>query len=130
VASGRVDLMAWSLTTAEPYSERLTALAIASGERDRTAPDIPTLTEATGIPGFEIYAWALVLARAETPAPHLQRIRDELVKVLATPDVRERLRAIRMQPGGSTDVSGLQQLMARDAQAFAEVVWVEKIEER
>lgn len=67
----------------------LLALAVGSPRRAAALPDVPTTTEA-GVPGSEFNFWIGMMAPAKTPQPIVQRLHDEVVKALATPEVKER----------------------------------------
>ena len=68
---------------------QLLALAAGSPKRASALPDVPTTAEA-GIPGSEFNFWIGMMAPAKTPRPIVQRLHDEVVKALATPEVKER----------------------------------------
>jgi tripartite-type tricarboxylate transporter receptor subunit TctC len=65
-------------------------LAVSSIKRDPELPNVPTVAE-SGIPGFEALSWWGMYAPAKTPAPIIQRMFDEVTKVLNEKTVRERL---------------------------------------
>jgi tripartite-type tricarboxylate transporter receptor subunit TctC len=71
---------------------RLRALAVTSRERSPVFPALPTLIEA-GIRDFEAIQWYGALAPAGTSAEIVTRLREEIVKALQQPDVRERFAA-------------------------------------
>ncbi len=68
---------------------RLLALAVGSSRRAAALPDVPTTAEA-GVPGSEFNFWIGMMAPAKTPREIVNRLNDELVKALATPEVKER----------------------------------------
>ena len=68
----------------------LTALAVTSAKRDPELSSVPTVSE-QGIPGFDAVAWWGVLAPAKTPPAIIQRMHEEIVKILQLPTIRERL---------------------------------------
>ncbi|MFN0298896.1 MAG: tripartite tricarboxylate transporter substrate binding protein [Burkholderiales bacterium] len=70
----------------------LTALAVSSIKRDPDLRGVPTVAE-SGIPGFEAQAWWGIFAPAKTPAPIIQRMFDEVTKVLSEKTIHERLTA-------------------------------------
>jgi tripartite-type tricarboxylate transporter receptor subunit TctC len=72
---------------------KLRALAITSAARSPQLPDVPTMAEA-GLAGYEIAGWFGVLAPAATPKPVVERLNQELLAVLALPDVREQIGAM------------------------------------
>lgn len=69
---------------------RLLALAVGSARRSSVLPDIPTTSEA-GVPNSEFNFWIGMMAPAKTPRDIVTRLHREVEKVLATPEVRERL---------------------------------------
>jgi tripartite-type tricarboxylate transporter receptor subunit TctC len=89
---GRLQLSFDNIPPALPHvrSGRLRALAVTAGKRHAAFPELPTMVEA-GMPGFEVFAWFGLLARAGTPPEALRRLEVETARVLATPVVRERL---------------------------------------
>ena len=72
-----------------------------SSERIAALPDVPTVAE-SGYPGYEVTTWYSIMVPAGTPADIVDRLNLELVRVIALPDVRERLGAIGMIPESST----------------------------
>lgn len=68
---------------------QLLALAVGSPKRAAALPEVPTTAEA-GVPGSEFNFWIGMMAPAKTPREIVERLHDEVVKALATPEVRER----------------------------------------
>jgi tripartite-type tricarboxylate transporter receptor subunit TctC len=68
---------------------QLLALAVGSPRRAAALPDVPTTAEA-GVPGSEFNFWIGMMAPAKTPRAIVNRLHDEVVKALATPEVKER----------------------------------------
>lgn len=92
VIAGHVPLMTPSTLTALPFvkSGKLRALGVTSAKRASGVSDIPTITEA-GVPGYEAVQWFGVLAPASTPPAIITRLHGEVVHVLRSGDVKERL---------------------------------------
>lgn len=82
-------------------SGKLRALAVTSSSRVPELPNVPTVAE-SGLPGFDVTAWFGLFAPANTPRPAIERLNRELVKILALPEVREKMAVHGMQPGGGT----------------------------
>jgi tripartite-type tricarboxylate transporter receptor subunit TctC len=80
---------------------KLRALAVTGPKRTAAAPDIPTVAE-SGLPGYEVTTAYGMAAPAKTPRPILDRLHAELMKVLASPDIRERLQGLGAEPAGNT----------------------------
>ncbi|WP_234194943.1 tripartite tricarboxylate transporter substrate binding protein [Pseudacidovorax sp. NFM-22] len=68
---------------------QLLALAVGSPQRAGALPDVPTTAEA-GVPGSEFNFWIGMMAPAKTPRPVIERLHAEVLKALATPEVKER----------------------------------------
>lgn len=82
-------------------NRRLKAIAV-SGERRNTAlPEVPTFTEA-GLPGFEMRVTYAVMAPAGTPRAAIDKLSSEFGKLVALPDIRERLSAQGLIPFHAT----------------------------
>jgi len=67
---------------------RLRAIAVTAGKRSSVLPDLPTIAE-SGVPGYAIEGWVGLLAPAKTPAPIIQRLYNETVKIMRMPEVRD-----------------------------------------
>ena len=92
LVGGQVQSMFDNMPSALPHvkAARLRALAVTSAQRSPLLPDVPTFAE-LGFPGFEVYSWFGLAAPAGTPRPVVERLNTELGKVLANPEVRQRL---------------------------------------
>jgi len=91
---GQVALAFVSLPAALPHIKagKLTALGISGPQRSAVAPEVPTIAE-SGFPGYELENWYGVLAPAGTPRAIVNKVNGEIVKILTTQDVKERLNA-------------------------------------
>ncbi len=100
---GEVKLGFGPLLPAIPHVKagRLKALGVSGLKRSSGAPDIPTIAE-QGLPGFEVNSWYGVFVPAATPKTVVTRLNKELLRVLALPDVKDRLSRDGVEPGGST----------------------------
>jgi tripartite-type tricarboxylate transporter receptor subunit TctC len=80
---------------------KLKALAVSGARRSPSAPELPTIAE-SGVPGYEFTSWNGVHVPAGTPQGVVSKIQTELVRVVALPDVRERMFGLGMEVAGST----------------------------
>jgi tripartite-type tricarboxylate transporter receptor subunit TctC len=69
---------------------KLRTLAVSTAKRLSAMPDVPTIAEA-GIPGFSMAAWYGMLAPAGLPQPIVQRLNQDFIKAVNSPDLKERL---------------------------------------
>jgi tripartite-type tricarboxylate transporter receptor subunit TctC len=90
--SGEVQTMFLGLSPALPHvkSGRLRTIAMASAQRSRTAPDVPTFAEA-GVPGVVVDNWFGMLTTAGAPRAAIHRLHAEIVKAVRNPEVSERI---------------------------------------
>ena len=90
--AGQTQIMFANMPTAIQYvrDRRLRALAVTGAKRAPAAPELPTVAE-SGVPGYEVTAWYGVAAPAKTPRAIVDRLHDEIVRALNSPDLRERL---------------------------------------
>jgi tripartite-type tricarboxylate transporter receptor subunit TctC len=100
---GQVKLGFGPLLPAIPHVKagRLKALGVSGLKRSPGAPDIPTIAE-QGLPGFEVNSWYGVFAPAKTPKAIVARVHQEFTRVIALPEVKERLANQGVEVGGST----------------------------
>ncbi len=103
IISGQVHAMFDAMPTALPQikSNRLRPLAVTTAKRSPALPDLPTVAEA-GLPGYEAVGWFGFAAPAGTPRQIVTKLNQEIVRILAIPDVRERLLAQGAEPVGDS----------------------------
>ena len=91
VLAGQIPLLATAIPTVQAHIKagKLKGIALTSAKRHASLPDVGTFAEA-GITGFDIAAWYGLLAPAGTPPAVITRVHDETVKILATPEMKER----------------------------------------
>jgi len=92
--SGEIDfLFAGPLVVMQQVKVgRVRALAVGSTKRFLALPDLPTVAEA-GLPGYEAGIWFGVLAPGGTPRSIVNKVHDDIVPILALPEVKSRLEA-------------------------------------
>ena len=90
--SGRLHLAFLSMGSLYGHvrAGRLKALAVASKERVKMAPDLPTMIEA-GVPGYVVTQWHGMLAPKGTPRPVIERLHQDVVKAVKKQEVASRL---------------------------------------
>lgn len=85
---GQTQMYCSGLIAAGPQIKagKLRALGMATLERSRIMPDVPTIAE-QGLPGFDVASWFGIMAPAQTPGPIVQRLHAEIAKIVETPDM-------------------------------------------
>jgi len=100
--SGHVQLLMSTLLPPLPHLKtgRLRALAVTSGKRVASLPDVPTVKEG-GLPGYEVVGWYAIVAPAGTPQPVVTKLYTDISSALLAPDMRQKLAAEGAEAVGS-----------------------------
>jgi len=87
----RITFMIDPLAASAPHikSGSLRALAVSTPQRNASFPNVPTAVEA-GVPGYDFASWGGIFAPAGTPRDIVLRLNAEVVKALASPDLKKR----------------------------------------
>src|SRR6185436_17746380 len=103
VLAGEVHLVFIGIPVPAPHIKagRLRALAVLAKDRSPILPEEPTAAEA-GLPDFDVTTWYGILAPAGTPRPIVTRLNAELVKIMRSPEMKERLATLATDPLTST----------------------------
>ncbi len=101
--SGETDFMMSSTTAAigPIKSGRLRALAVTGPKRLALTPEIPTVSE-SGVPGYEVTGWYMMLAPAGVPRDIMTRLNSEIAKAVQSPAVKDRFAALGTEPVGNS----------------------------
>ena len=100
---GQIQVYFGNLPVTIPHAKagRVRALAVTSAKRSGIAPELPTVAEA-GVPGFELTPWYGVVTRAGTPKPVVAKMNRDIVGILKTAEMRERITKAGAEPSGMT----------------------------
>ncbi|MFC4424557.1 Bug family tripartite tricarboxylate transporter substrate binding protein, partial [Cupriavidus pampae] len=117
-----VQLMFDNVPSIGPYvsSHRVRALAVTSRNRSPRYPDLPTLSEG-GLKGYEVTAWAGLVASPGTPPEAVERLNKEVNTILRDPEFRAQLDRLSFEPLGGT-ARDFQALIAAETVKFGELV--------
>ncbi|MCK8786297.1 tripartite tricarboxylate transporter substrate binding protein [Roseomonas sp. NAR14] len=99
---------------------RIRAIAVAAPERFARLPDVPTAAE-SGLPGYVVRSWNGIALPARTPRPIVERLNAGIVRVMALPEVREKLLDIGVTPG-TTSPEEFRRFFAEEAARWARVI--------
>src|SRR5688572_7005247 len=91
--AGDVPLLIVSIPAAmsQVRAGRLRPLAVSTRGRTSILPDVPTVEEATGLPGYEVDSWYALFAPARTPDEAVARMNQAIAAVVARPEVKAKL---------------------------------------
>jgi tripartite-type tricarboxylate transporter receptor subunit TctC len=123
LVAGQIQLMFTDLGPSLPLIRRgkLRALGITTAERAAAAPEIPPLAE-VGVPGYDAAAWAMLVAPAKTPRPILTRLNAEVNAIVYTPEVKQQLVNLGVNPIGRGSLDELQAFVKAEVIRWGKVV--------
>lgn len=101
-------------------SGKLKALAISGSRRVSTLPNLPTFTEA-GLPGYDAGFWRGILAPAGTPRAIIDKLSAETARIVAMPDIRDRLISQGLDPYYNTPEQ-FAEMMKADAAKYGRII--------
>lgn len=103
VLSGETSMLFSPVTIAIPHttSGKLRGLGVTTAKRSKLVPNLPTIAE-SGLPGYEVTQWYGMQAPAGTPKEVINKLNAEVQKILAMPDIIDRLAALGADPAAST----------------------------
>ena len=118
----RVDLFFDLSSTARGQIEggKVKALAVSGLERNPMHPDVPTITE-TGVAQLDLESWFGYFVPSKTPADVQERLRTELARVIAMPDLQETFRKAGGKPL-NLDAAQTRALVKRDVERWTQLV--------
>ena len=91
-------------------------------KRPSALPDLPTVAE-QGLPGFDASSWVVLVAPAKTPAPVLAKLRAEVAKAIAAPDIAGAHPRARLGAGHGRRAE-VRAFLAAETKKWAEVIRV------
>ncbi|MBT2322768.1 tripartite tricarboxylate transporter substrate binding protein [Variovorax paradoxus] len=106
--------------SARPHLASIRPLAVTGTQRMHGLPDVPTFAE-LGYHSFDPYGWFGVFVPAAVPAPVVQKLSDELNRILRLPDVTAKIEALGLQVAGGKPEE-VQKLLRSDAAIYAKII--------
>jgi tripartite-type tricarboxylate transporter receptor subunit TctC len=86
---------------------KLRALAVSSATRLPLLPEVPPFAEAAAAPGFEAVSWHMLLAPAKTPRDIVDRLHAEMKRILADPEIKQKIETIGLIPFDTPSIEEL-----------------------
>ena len=109
-----------SSTTAGFVKEgKMRILGVSTAKRSPLLPDVPSISEV--VPGYDTQTWFGLVARTGTPQPVITKLNDAINKVLAQPDIQEKIHSVFVQPTPGAPQQ-LGDIIKYDNQLWAKVV--------
>lgn len=101
---------------------KLRALAVSSLTRLPSLPEVPTFAEASDSPDFEAVSWHVLLAPAGTSPEIVIRLQQEMKRILATPEVQQRITSLGLIPFEAPTPAAITQYMRAEREKWGQVV--------
>jgi tripartite-type tricarboxylate transporter receptor subunit TctC len=122
ILAGDIPLGMESINVSLPLwrDNKLKILGLVSAQRLSLAPEIPTIAET--FPGYDLGIWQSIVAPAGTPREVVSKLHGSIKKVLATPEVREKLAAAGIEPASSDSPEEFAAFVRSQADVRAKVI--------
>jgi tripartite-type tricarboxylate transporter receptor subunit TctC len=123
VVSGNVDLYVNALPNVLPYMKHgdLVALAVTDAERSALAPDVPTFSEATGIPNVVNQGWYSLMGPAGLPKDIVAKLNGLVTAALLQPDIQANLKT-QLYDGKGGPPQVLTDLLTSDVKIWSQLI--------
>ena len=106
--------------SARPHLKSMRPLAVTGTQRMPGLPDVPAFAE-LGYHSFDPYGWFGVFLPAATPAPVVQKLSEEINRILHLPEVTAKIEALGLQVGGGKPEE-FQKVVRTDAAIYAKII--------
>ena len=120
---GQVSMSFTDVLTALPYIKagKLRPLGIATAQRSRALPDLPTLAE-QGVKGYDVSVFFGIVAPAGTPPETIARLNKAFTEALATPKVKQLFASQGFEPAADASPQQLGRFIAAETAKWKDVV--------
>lgn len=120
---GQVDMAVEILGPLKPQinAKAIRLLGVMGDQRPKDMPQVPTLRELPGLSTFNVSSWNALAAPGKTPKAIVDRLSAEVAKVIAQPEIAQRLAGFNVRAQSSTPAQ-LAQLLDRDIVRWSEVI--------
>ena len=124
VANGELSFALGSSGSTGPLyrAGKLSYLAVAAPKRLVAFPDVPTFAEAGGPRDFEVSGWTTLAAPPGLPRPVADKLRRDIAKALAEPDIQEKFTSFGYVPFPVAGPEAFRHYIVEESAQMAEVI--------
>jgi tripartite-type tricarboxylate transporter receptor subunit TctC len=124
IAAGHVDVGFAEAGASVPLIRdgKLRALAVSSSSRLGVLPEVPPFAEAAGAPDFEAVSWHVLLAPAATPKQIVEKLRQEMKRIMAAPDMAKRISNLGLIPFDTPTEDGIRAYIKSEQEKWGTLV--------
>ena len=101
---------------------KLRALAVTSATRFPTMPSVPPIADAVGMPDLEAVSWHVLFARHDTPRAIVDRLHGEMKRIMAGPEMQQRIMRIGLIPHDTPSIDGLERYVKAETEKWGALV--------
>lgn len=101
---------------------KLNALGITASRRHPSLPQVPTVAEAMGLPGFEAVSWHVLMAPAATPRPVVDRLHAEMTRITGDAAFQKRVSDIGLMPLAPRSIQEIEKYIKSERDRWSAVV--------
>ena len=101
---------------------KLRALAVTSTTRFPSLPDVVPIAEAAALPDLEAVSWHLLFARSGTPREIVDRLHDEMKRIMAAPEMQQKVLNIGLIPHETASVEGIRDYIKAETDKWGALV--------
>ena len=101
---------------------KLRALAVSASARLPLLPDVPPFSEAASAPDFEAVSWHILIPPAKTPPEIVERLHAEMKKIMAMPDIKEKIATIGLIPNETPSIEGMRSYVKAEREKWGALV--------
>jgi tripartite-type tricarboxylate transporter receptor subunit TctC len=130
VVGNQIDLAMLINASAAPYikAKTIKPLAVTSEKRLSTMPDVPSISETTGLQGFNVVSWAGLYAPANAPNAIVAKLNKEIDEILKTDAVKNRFTDFGAVTGGGP-TSAFVSFIEKDRARFTQILKTVSVKE-
>jgi tripartite-type tricarboxylate transporter receptor subunit TctC len=117
IAAGHIDFAFVEAGSSRPLIDagKLRALAVSAKQRLPAFPDLPSFAEASGVSDFDVVAWHMLVANAETPRPIVDRLNSKMKEIMSNPDIQRRISNMGLIPVDPPSIADTEQFLKAEA---------------
>jgi tripartite-type tricarboxylate transporter receptor subunit TctC len=101
---------------------KLRALAVSASQRLPLLPDVPPFSEAAGAPDYEAVSWHILVAPAKTPQPIVEKVHNEMKRIMADPEMKAKVANIGLIPIDTPSVADMRTYIASENEKWGSLV--------
>jgi tripartite-type tricarboxylate transporter receptor subunit TctC len=123
LVGGQIQLMFCDIPPAAGMisAAKVRVLGVSTAERVSAYPDVPTVAEA-GVPGFAVAGWFMIVAPAKTPRPIVDRLHQELMTAVSSPEVKDRIVQLSLVPLPTPSIADMQSFVKTEIARWGDIV--------